>query len=129
MGKCEHCDFETRSTAAIVRHQRTHTKSESPTVSEEVRNVELNLELVHDYQRGESLTLQLSQFPEAVASLEALIHRVEAEHIEIYRWLLGQSGHFPVTEPYKRYAWRTELRERLPAHIQATLQDTKGDSK
>lgn len=36
-----------------------------------------------------------------------------AAYDEIFKWLLGESGDFPRSEPGKRYGFRTELRARL----------------
>lgn len=45
--------------------------------------------------------------------IEAELTEANAKHDEIYKWLLGESGDFPLSEPGKRYNWRTELRRRL----------------
>lgn len=37
----------------------------------------------------------------------------ECNHEPIFKWLLGEEGHFPEYEHNKRYNWRTELRKRL----------------
>lgn len=40
-----------------------------------------------------------------------MISREEVE--PIFKWLLGESGDFPVSEKGKRYNWRAELRSKL----------------
>jgi len=37
------------------------------------------------------------------------------EHLEIFAWLLGESGEFPESKPGARYNFRSELRKRLAA--------------
>lgn len=38
---------------------------------------------------------------------------VEKTYDPIFKWLLGENGDFPESEPGKRYNFRTELRKRL----------------
>lgn len=38
---------------------------------------------------------------------------VEKTYDHIFKWLLGENGDFPESEPGKRYNFRTELRKRL----------------
>lgn len=47
--------------------------------------------------------------------------------IDIFKWLLGMGDDFPASEKGKRYAWRTELRKKLPKDILQELEAEKGE--
>lgn len=51
-------------------------------------------------------------------SLRSLIP--ECKHESIFKWLLGEEGNFPLSEPGKRYNFHTELREKLKAISERT---------
>lgn len=66
------------------------------------------------------VTIDLSK---ARGLADFILERIQAaqtieakKHEDIYKWLLGEAGDFPVSEPGKRYGWRIELRQRL-AHL------------
>lgn len=49
----------------------------------------------------------------AAASALRSLAEVMAGHEAIFRWLLGEDGDFPESQPGRRYGFRTELRARL----------------
>lgn len=52
------------------------------------------------------------RFP-AIDALITLFREQEAKHQEIYSWLLGENGIFPISEAGRRYNWRDELKKRI----------------
>lgn len=61
-----------------------------------------------DTPRGKELIAQsLTRIAKATAEAE------EKKYNEIFSWLLGENGDFPVSVPGNRYNFRTELRQRI----------------
>lgn len=55
---------------------------------------------------------------ESLAELIAqAVNKAERRHVKIYKWLLGMEGDFPMPKPYAHYAWRTDLRMKLPENV------------
>jgi hypothetical protein len=78
-------------------------------IAVDLRDVTHGEECTNVYQRG------LKQ--DIAAHLQTTVREAEAVHLENYKWLLGLSGGFPLSEPGLRYNWRPLLRQRIPKEM------------
>lgn len=54
-----------------------------------------------------------SDWSSTIDAIMLIVEEVEQQYDDIFSWLLGENGDFPISEKGKRYNWRSELRQRL----------------
>lgn len=89
----------------------------------ELREQILAIDTTYDYGNGKTKQFLPPNFyiKRLVQFMQAHEAEIEQQHVENYRWLLGYTDDVP-SEPSKRFAWRSELRKRLPESILEQLE-------